>query len=252
MSIQRINSEIMDLLQTKLGVTRMSIYYKIKAKREELGYLYSRNIAAIVLAIENGIDVYPHISDEEKQEVKEALGSGPIIVKEVTRAVERVPPRVTFPDKFDIECPNLPQSVFQDAKRMTKVYPYFYVFENSVRYFIIETLESKYGDNWWDTKVSEGVKKNVRKRIKKEEKHKWHGKRGQHPIFYTDISDLSSIVNVNWDDFKDMLPNQNWFNQRINEIEQSRNTVAHNNPLEKDDFNRVKMYFRDWIKQISP
>ena len=91
----------------------------------------------------------------------------------------------------------------------------------------------------------------LKKNIDQEKNQKWHGKRAQHPIFYTFISDLSSIISVNWEDFKDKLPSQGWFSQRIQEIELSRNTIAHFNLLDSRDFERLKVYFFDWIRQIS-
>ena len=146
--------------------------------------------------------------------------------------------------------PNLPANILSDAKNMSEVYFYLYLFENSLRKFIIDKI-GKDDPNWWEKKVGKTVIKNAENRIKQEDKNKWHSKRGQHPIYYTDISDLKSIISTCWSDVKDFLPSQEWLIQRIDEIELSRNIVAHNNPLSQDDFDRVKLYFRDWIKQIN-
>lgn len=249
--MSRINSELRELLEKRLGVTGRTIYYKIRKIKDELGFGFSDNIALMVLAGEEGIDVYSYLMPEERGEYREALKLRP-------RTIERtIPPPTTEPIKVikmpnlpDLNCPNLPSKVTADAQKMTEVYYYLYLFENSIRYFIIKVL-SKNGEDWWEKKVGIAVRRNAQRNIDQEEKQKWHGKRGQHPIFYTFISDLSSIINVNWDDFKDTLPSQEWINQRIGEIELSRNTIAHNNSLNEDDFERIKMYFRDWIKQIT-
>ena len=252
--MSRVKAEVLDLLAEKTGFSKRTISRRINSKREELGFIYSRRIAAYVYAIDQGIDVSSYINEEEKDKIKEALGSGPRIVRiesKPERTIKRRKRIIRFLDKFEFECPILPTSIIKNAKKMAEVYQYFYIFENSVRYFIINTLK-KYGDNWWKTKVSKGVQRNAQRRIEQEEKHKWHEKRGKHPIFYTDISDLRSIIQTNYDDFKDKLPSVEWLAQRINEIELSRNTVAHNNPLDNDDIERVKIFFKDWINQISP
>ncbi|RLC69868.1 MAG: hypothetical protein DRI26_08240 [Chloroflexi bacterium] len=251
--MSRVKAKVIDLIAENTGLSRRTISRRINAKREELGFMYSRRIAAYVYAIDQGIDVSSFMSEEERKLVKDALGSGTRIVRverKQKRSKEKKVRVVRFSDKFKLECPNLPSSVIEDAKRMADIYPYLYIFENSVRYFIINTLQ-KYGDDWWYTKVSNRVKKKAQKRMEQEDRHKWHGKRGQHPIFYTNISDLKSIIQTNYEDFKDKLPSIEWLTQRINEIELSRNTVAHNNPLHKDDIERIKIFLRDWINQIS-
>jgi hypothetical protein len=112
-------------------------------------------------------------------------------------------------------------------------------------------MTARHSDKWWDQKVGSTIKKNVQTRIEKEDKNRWHGKRGAHPIFYTDIEDLKSIIITNWSDFKDIFPNQQWVTVRIDEIGMSRNVVAHNNPLGKRDIQRLKLYLDDWTRQIS-
>lgn len=249
----RIKYGLVKIIAKELGVSMKTVRRRVKAKREESANLYHPTICAFAYAQEQGLDLTHMMTEDELLKVKELIGAGLKIVKEDRKTTQpkQVRPRVIRMPSFpDLKCPNLPANITTDAKNMTEVYYYLYLFENSIRYFIIDTL-SKYGPDWWGKKVSEAVQRNAQRNIDQEEKQKWHGKRGQHPIFYTFISDLSSIISVNWEDFKDKLPSQEWLNQRIKEIELSRNTIAHNNPLKKDDFERVKMYFRDWIKLIS-
>ena len=81
--------------------------------------------------------------------------------------------------------------------------------------------------------------------------NRWHSRRGANPIFYTDMGDLSSIIIGNWDVFDALFPNQAWITQKFNEIELSRNIIAHNNFLEEREIKRIRLYFEDWNKQIS-
>jgi len=222
--------------------------------KDELGFGFSDNIALYVIAAEEGIDVFSYLSPEEIEEYREAVKIRP-------RVIERIAPSkptqsvkvIKMPNYPDIKCPNLPEKVFSDARKMSEVYYQLYLFENSLRYFIIETLETKYGKNWWKSQVSTGIKENAESREKKEGKNRWYTKRGVHPIFYIDIDDLRKIITQNHSDFKNKLPEDElkWLEIRIKEIKDLRNIVAHHNPLEEDGITQIKLNFKQWINQIS-
>lgn len=131
------------------------------------------------------------------------------------------------------------------------VYPLLYILENSIREVILRVMQNKYGDDWWDTKVPNPIKKEVQDRINHENKNPWHGRRNVKKIYYTDILHLGRIIQNNWQDFKDIFPTIPWLTQRLEEISHSRNPVAHMNPLSRKDINRIKVYFRDWQDQIK-
>jgi hypothetical protein len=153
---------------------------------------------------------------------------------------------------FRLRDPLLTESVIKEGKEMAEVvYPLLYVFENSVREMILRVMQKIYGPNWWELKVSTDIKGKIQTRKEKEDKNPWHGKRGAHSIYYTDLEQLVHIVRNNWADFKDILPNQQWLVQRLEEISHSRNPVAHMNPLSKHDIQRIRVYFQDWERQIT-
>ena len=54
-----------------------------------------------------------------------------------------------------------------------------------------------------------------------------------------------------WNALPDVDRPIEWVSNRIEEIELSRNIVAHHNPLSDDDIQRVKIFFKDWTKQFS-
>ena len=128
----------------------------------------------------------------------------------------------------------------------THAYPLMYIFENSVREFISRVLRVKHGNSWWDTAAPKDVKQEVERRRQRESKNPWHGKRGAHSIFYTDLDHLARIVTANWQDFALYLPNQQWLTQKLDETTFSRNVVAHNNPLADKDIKRVEVFLSDW------
>jgi hypothetical protein len=131
------------------------------------------------------------------------------------------------------------------------VYPIMYLFENSVRELIQRVLRATYGAKWWDQCVPPDVQKVVRGRMRREEARHWHGKRGAHPIFYSDIEHLRQIIESEWSCFSGLFEGKAWVTQRIGEINVSRRVIAHNNPLHQEDLKRLEIYYSDWRRQIE-
>jgi hypothetical protein len=245
-----INKEIMKALRENIGKTPQRVYQMIKEKKKEYNYTITTEMAAYLLAADYGIDVSKILPEEELVKLR-TLRETKIVVKE--RKEKKLPQEIIIDitKEFQVVDPFLPKKMIEEAKEMARVYPIVYLFENSVRNLIKIVLEKKYGLNWWDYKVPLAVRQEVEKRLIKEKRNKWHGKRGAHKIFYTDIGDLNSIITTNWRDFENLFPSQTWIKSRIDEIELSRNVIAHNNPLSDRDIKRLKIYFQDWINQIK-
>jgi len=248
-----INKQIFSLLLEKCKVTPQRIYRMIDEKKKHHNYTISKETAAYLLAAESGIDISKYLEEDELTKVREV--KEPIIL---TQTKSRAPAKgvskqivVEIAKELKIVDPLLPKKLVDEATEMAAVYPIVYIFENSVRNLISNVMEAKYGGKWWDSKVGSKVKERVKSRMDKEDKNRWHGKRGAHPIFYTDIEDLKSIITANWSDFEDIFPNLQWVSGKIDEIEMSRNVIAHNNPLELRDITRLKLNLEDWIMQIS-
>lgn len=222
------------------------------------------NQALGVLAFQTKIpDLHKHLDDSEIEKIREiAHLMKPSDAIELpatrTRAQTHQPKMVKMIIGEDLQLtdPLLSDQVIRDAKAMTKLYALMYVFENSVREVIIRRLSQKYGDNWWDIFYSSNAKiANIRKNAKglmqSESQNAWHGRRGNHPIYYTDLPDLRTIIEVGWSDFHYLFPKLNWVVTRIEELSMSRNVIDHHNPLQPDDQKRVMMYCTDWHKQID-
>jgi len=135
---------------------------------------------------------------------------------------------------------------------MANVYPIIYVFENSVRMFVQKIMEKNHGKDWWKKAIiTSKIIQKVKIRKKDEDKNRWHGKRGTHEIFYTDIEELMSIMENNWEIFEHHLPKQHIVKAIIEIIGTSRNVIAHSNPLSKDDILALKLNYRRWTKQVK-
>jgi hypothetical protein len=243
-----------EVIANKTGIKISQIYKKAKSlstaaqtKTEDGIYL---------LAARSGINLNKYLPKEKVEDIRNLLfqlnqPSKPVVLESHPKKSVNKVVQLSVGKTFEVTDPLLPHKVLTEAKEMAEVvYPLLYVFENSVREIIIRIMQSAHGPQWWDTKVSKDIQQEVQKRKVKEDQNPWHGKRGVHPIHYTDLEHLGRIVQNNWTDFKSILPTIQWLTQRVDEIGHSRNPVAHMNPLSKDDIQRIKVYFRDWEKQI--
>jgi hypothetical protein len=68
---------------------------------------------------------------------------------------------------------------------------------------------------------------------------------------FADFGHLSQIIIFKWERFKDIVPSQHWLSQRMEEIEKSRNFIAHNRMLLPSEFQRLYMYISDWNRVIG-
>jgi hypothetical protein len=136
------------------------------------------------------------------------------------------------------------------AMRALPAYLAFFCLENSVRELVGDRLAEALGADWWP-KVPTGLQKKVADRQDKEGRNRWHVSRGAHPINYTDFGDLKSLIQTNWEQFEDLFPDQNWIVARLDELEASRNVIAHNNVLDEREIGRIHLYLQDWTRQVG-
>lgn len=235
------------------GLSQRTIYNRIAEVRKQIGTWHSRRAAAAYFASSSlDIDVYKLLRDYPEQlEELQIIGtpSGVIQTKVVKEIREAVP--VTVDEKI-VETFLLPSNLTAHAKKMSNVYPFFYVFENLLRYVIMSTLKKKYGKNWWNVAtISKDIRDEVERRKKAEGRDRWVGKRGSHKIFYTDLGDLGLIINSNYTDFKEIFPNLTWIKSRVDDLEKSRNILAHNNPLPSNEMKRIRIYLKDLQNQLA-
>lgn len=254
---ERIPKGLMDELRKKLGdITPQAVYQRIHRIQGRYKPAISLVDGACVLAAEKTkIHLAKYFSVEQTDRTRELvrLHSGSDVMPVKKRGAPR--PRVLKVHTEEISDPLLPASIVEQAREMTEAYMRIYVFENSIRHFIRLVLEKRYGKQWWDHHVGHGIRTKVAGRMQKEKRNAWHGKRGAHEIFYTDIGDLKSIIARNHTDFdplfKGLPGGRGWLEQRIAEIELSRNIVDHHNPLGDRDVKRIRMYLEDWQTQLE-
>jgi hypothetical protein len=135
--------------------------------------------------------------------------------------------------------------------QMQRCYRLLFAFENLVREFIADRFLESDGPDWFVKRVTATMKKKYEDRKAAEQKNQWHAGRNTHAIYYLDFGDLGLLIINHWPDFKDLLPNQAWLQSRIQEVERTRNVIAHTNTLTPEEGDRLEMYLRDWVKQVG-
>lgn len=250
------NRKLRAALLQKLGVSHQRLSQRVQALKTKCPMTTEE--ATYCIAHREGLKLDKFLPKETVDRARELLSQlstsagEPRVAQATTKAVIKTR-EVNIGGEIKIDDPILPEKVLNEAREMAgKVYPMLYVFENSVREVIRRMLVKKFGEDWWNTaNISQDIRADVQKRQQKEEKHAWHGKRGAHPIYYTDIDDLVRIVQSNWQAFEMVFSKQHWFANIVESVEMSRNPVAHMNPLGKHDIDRVRMQLRDWQRQIA-
>jgi len=134
------------------------------------------------------------------------------------------------------------------AEKMSRLYVAFFCFENSVRELVSQKLRDANGDDWWEKCVPPGIRTKVKNRRDQEQKNRWHQPRSRTNIAYTDFGDMPGIILNNWPEFEDLFDSQEWVKARFGDMEKSRNVIAHNNVLEDQELERIRLYLQDWAR----
>ena len=136
------------------------------------------------------------------------------------------------------------------AERMTYAYCLFFCFENAVRDLVAQRLTERKGSGWWAAAVPAKVQQRVEAKKQEIEDNKWHQTAIGADINHTLFGDLASIIISQWQEFVELFPDQQWVQVRLNELERSRNVIAHGNVLPDSEIERLEQYLGDWLRQV--
>ena len=137
-----------------------------------------------------------------------------------------------------------------NALEMARLYAVLFCFENEIRDFIRDALEEKEGHDWID-KLPPKIKEHAESRRDTALKDSWLEGEKSDLLGFVDFGQLAQIIVAKWEHFKDILPTQHWIKQRMDELEKSRNFIAHNRMLLPSEFQRMYMYITDWNRVIG-
>lgn len=147
-------------------------------------------------------------------------------------------------DPFSVDLRN-------EALRMTRIYALIYCFENSVRSLLSDRMHEQHGSKWWDKKVPKKIKDLAESRKRDAQKNSWLEGQKQNVLGFVEFGHLADIIVANWDDFSDLIPSQHWLKQKFEELEKTRNFIAHNRLLLPTEFARIEMYVADWDRVVG-
>lgn len=255
--------EIQEKLMSTLGKSKRTINRYIKTRRKDADFTWDRKIAALSLLADSDIDPTKYASQEELEELRDLQiylkPKPPSIPKKKSSDKSKEKVR-TYEYRLRTNLGNVPLNLtpsdMKNAEHMTEAYYHLFILENSLRKFIMEVMESKFGDDWWDeVNLRKSTMKKAASRKKRDEGNLWHGKRGRHPIYYIDFEDYKNIIQKYWTLFEpyfsEVFGAQEWILTRIRDITLSRNNIAHTGYLTDDDISRILLNLKDWLRQIA-
>lgn len=145
----------------------------------------------------------------------------------------------------------LDEALVNPAREMASVYTAIAAFENAAREFIEKRLLEQVGPEWWSKCVPEKRRQKAESRRDEENRIRWHAKRGDSPLQYTELEDLAAIIVTNHDQFVAIIQDPDWAKQIFKTVERSRNIIMHSGYLEAEDIERLGMALRDWLAQVG-
>jgi hypothetical protein len=155
-------------------------------------------------------------------------------------------------ERLDVSrTPFLSPADINNAYKMAELYVATHCLENSVRNLVRQVLGKALGEKWWQDAASEAMKRKVAERTAREQKNRWLTARGVDELHYVDWGDLVTLVRKYHAQFERFIPDVKFIELRLEELENDRNTLAHNGVLPDEEITRVELALRDWCRQVS-
>jgi hypothetical protein len=146
----------------------------------------------------------------------------------------------------------LPKEV-RRAVTASESYKLFFVFENFIRDFVLETLSELDKVNWWD-RVPKDVQDEVQKLEETEQQKQWMALDSRSKLALTTLPQLLRIMDdtKNWNDVFKAIVRDKFLIQEGRSISHLRNTLCHMSDISDEEVERVKQVMRDWFRVVAP
>lgn len=240
-----INQELLDALQREIGTGKTQIYWHVARKREATGL--PRAQAAIALALELGINIARYATEYDLEMIREAE---PGLRSLIDRMMPRKMKVSTAVDRALREgngrLPFLNAKMVNSAHQNAEICARLFMFENSLRLTVYAVMEQEYGLDWWYDNVPREIMYETFDRRSGEKGVQWRRKVGAEPIYYTDIKDLSKIINLHQDVFKRVLGKKLTLDPWVETVEGIRTALATANPVTMKDRKKFAEIFDTW------
>jgi hypothetical protein len=143
---------------------------------------------------------------------------------------------------------NFKIDVLRDSEIMSRYYGIFYCIERETRDIVKDRLSEKYGVDWWNTKIPEGIRNEVTSRMKREIES-GIALRSTEPIDFTTFGELATVIENNWDEFTDTFRNKKATNRALSQLNLLRGPIAHNSLFVESEGQRFNIAIEDWLRQ---
>ena len=135
------------------------------------------------------------------------------------------------------------QDVTNDAAIvMGSAYRILFSLENRLRLFNESKMRSKYGSDWWNSYVSDGIRRKVDEMRKDELLLGWQVCKPSNNSEYLHFDHLEKVITTNWTAFEPVFQDQKRIALKLKELEVIRNSIAHMRVLSRDGINRLELY----------
>lgn len=140
----------------------------------------------------------------------------------------------------------------QQAARMSEFYEVFYCLENSIRKLVKGIMIDAEGADWWNSqRVDENKIRNPAKGRHKKEVDSGITPRSEELIDYTTFGELSQLITDNWDLFDTVFSSKTAVSNITNQLNLLRGPIAHCNPTDELEQERLNLAVRSWFKLMS-
>lgn len=140
-----------------------------------------------------------------------------------------------------------PEQLLKESHDMSSCYQILYCFENDLRKIINDVMEDSFGTNWWEQKVRNNIKIDVRKR-QEAEKNSVFFARVDDPLYFTTLGELKEIISDNYDVFANHFRSQKFVEELLFQINRLRIVVGHNCMLEEMDMTTLRQNIERWYR----
>lgn len=139
-----------------------------------------------------------------------------------------------------------------EAARMSEFYEVFYCLENSIRKLVSDALFDAEGPDWWNSKrVDQNKIRDPSEKRRKKEVDSGVTPRSERFIDYTTFGELSQLITDNWDIFDAIFVSKTAVSNVTNQLNLLRGPIAHCNPTDELEQERLKLAVQSWFKIMS-
>ncbi len=139
-----------------------------------------------------------------------------------------------------------------EAARMSEFYEVFYCLENSIRTLVNDIMIDAEGADWWNShRVDEDRIRKPTVQRQKKELDSGITVRSDRLIDYTTFGELSQLITDNWELFVPVFNSKSAVSNVSNQLNLLRGPIAHCNPTDELEQDRLNLAVRSWFKLMS-